>query len=87
MNIYEIKYNELNELSKHELIEKILKQTPYWYARDNKCQVLENGAIVIKSNLCPNCGEELTPNHYVDETKGRIYGVICLKCMYEQYDE
>lgn len=48
MNIYEQKYDEFNQMSKHELIEHILKQTPYWYAKDNKTKVDENGTIYIK---------------------------------------
>lgn len=37
--------------------------------------------------VCPVCGGDLTPNHYVDREKGRIYGETCFYCGYEYWDE
>ena len=50
---------------------------------DSVCRVLDEG---VELNIC-DCGNELVPNHYVDEVKGRVFGVICTCCGYEKWDK
>lgn len=37
--------------------------------------------------LCPYCKNEMIDNHYIKEGYGRIFGVTCTNCGYENWDK
>ena len=47
MSIYEEKFNDLMGLSKEQLIEKILENTPFIHSKDKECAVLEDGTVLF----------------------------------------
>lgn len=68
---YRQKYDELEKLTKHELIEMYLKLTPYWCVKESGFPVFSDGSYIIGIDVAPPVPEG--PQNIIVEDKFKLW--------------